>query len=425
MANNLAAANNIAKTNTIAAADNITVTDNITVADNIAVTTITATDKIRSNDIVVLTSFPESFYSPIREAFKAKYPDIRLRFINKKTPALMAHLEQRRNPNADLIWLSSPDAMAQLAMAGFIQQSHTFAWSQFGFFWNTERLEQINLPTPTSWEVITSDSFQYQVAMSAPSRSGTNHLVIELILQQYGWKEGWKLLLKLGGNLSTITARSFGVREGILRQRFTVAPVVDFFYRSALANQAPVGFYPFPNSPLIPAQIGIIKQSPSNPTRHIFVDFILSDEGQALLSQPNINRIPFKIGVEMAQKSGTSAFNSELSARRYHTVNALFDQWITGRLDALHRFWTMWNHLQQYPLTSSQQQTLNETWASISQIPVEEGVASDPTLNQKLSSVHRYEDFYQRITEQWQSQMNAELEAAIAELEQLSREVSP
>lgn len=380
---------------------------------------------IQSNDIVVLTSFPESFYSPIREAFQDKYPNTHLRFINKKTPALMAHLEQRRSPNADLIWLSSSDAMAQLAIAGFIQQSHTFAWSQFGFFWNTERLEQINLPTPTSWEVITSESFQNQIAMSAPSRSGTNHLVIELILQQYGWEEGWKLLLKLGGNLSTITARSFGVREGILRQRFTVAPVVDFFYRSALANQAPVGFHPFPDSPLIPAQIGITKQSPPNAIRHTFVDFILSGEGQALLNQPNINRIPFKVGVEMAEKSGTSDFNSELSASRYHTVNALFDQWITHRLDALHRFWVTWHHIHQQPLSSPQKQKLDDIWASISQIPVEEGVASDPTLNQKLSSVHRYEDFYQRITGLWQSQMNADLESAISELEQLSREVSP
>jgi phosphoglycerate transport regulatory protein PgtC len=78
-------------------------------------------------NIVVLTSFPESFYSPIEQAFSTQYPEHPIHFINKKTPALMAHLVQQRSPQPDLIWLRSSDAMAQLEQQGFIQQSHTFA----------------------------------------------------------------------------------------------------------------------------------------------------------------------------------------------------------------------------------------------------------------------------------------------------------
>ncbi|CCN73522.1 ABC transporter substrate-binding protein [Vibrio nigripulchritudo] len=375
-------------------------------------------------NIVVLTSFPESFYSPIEQAFATQYPEHPIRFINKKTPALMAHLVQQRSPQPDLIWLSSSDAMAQLEQQGFIQQSHTFAWSQFGFFWNADRLAALGLPEPDSWETLTTPLFENQVAMSAPSRSGTNHLVIELVLQQYGWDEGWRLLLKLGGNLSTITARSFGVREGIIKQRFAVAPVVDFFYRSALASQAPVGFHPFPDTPLIPAQIGLTKQEKPS-SRNVFVEFLLSENGQSLLSLPSVNRIPNQTGLEMAAKSRTTAFNSQLSASRYHTVNALFDQWITHRLDDLHRFWRLWYQVHQHPLSSVQQKQLAQVLADIGQIPVEEDVAADPTLNEKLSTTNRYEDFYQRITGLWQDQMSKQMAKGITTLERILAEVSP
>jgi ABC-type Fe3+ transport system substrate-binding protein len=49
------------------------------------------------------------------------------------------------------------------------------------------------------------------LVISAPSRSGTTHLTVETILQAYGWEKGWALLLNAGGNMGSITDRSFGV----------------------------------------------------------------------------------------------------------------------------------------------------------------------------------------------------------------------
>ncbi len=46
--------------------------------------------------------------------------------------------------------------------------------------------------------------------MSSPSRSDTNHLMVESLLQQKGWIKGWETLLTTAGNLVTISSRSFG-----------------------------------------------------------------------------------------------------------------------------------------------------------------------------------------------------------------------
>ncbi|MBV7299443.1 ABC transporter substrate-binding protein [Enterovibrio paralichthyis] len=219
-----------------------------------------------SDTIVVLTSFPETFYTPIKSAFEKSHPSLKLQILNKKTPAVIQHIARKRAPSPDLIWISSADAMATLQAKSMIEEPVTFAWSQFVFFWHQDKLRQLNTPSPATWEDLLRPDFTQEIAISAPSRSGTNHMMIEMILQQYGWERGWAFLSQLGGNLATVTARSFGVREGVIKQRFTLGPVVDFFYRSAVAEGHPVGFQPVPNTPLIPAQIALTQGDKRNPS---------------------------------------------------------------------------------------------------------------------------------------------------------------
>lgn len=371
---------------------------------------------------LVLTSFPESFYSQVEQAFKQRYPDSTLQIMNKKTPALIAHLMQQREPKPDLVWVSSSDAMALMQQLGHIDDPVPFAWSHFGFFWHNSALRADSLPEPTGWASILSPEFVGKLALSAPSRSGTNHLVVELILQQYGWQKGWQVIAQLSGNLATITARSFGVRQGIIKQRFAIAPVVDFFYKNALESGHDVGFFPLPNAPLIPAQIAYVTGSRSAEGQ-VFIDFLLSDFGQQLLSSPQLNRISLKQGQSLQQDRGNYQFDEQLSASRYHLVNRLFDLFITERLSDWQRFWALWYQLEQAPLSEQQRLLLMNIKQRVIDVPIDESVATDPALNAKLSPIHRYDSFYQRMTQTWQRELGLQLSSALVELEQLNQQV--
>jgi hypothetical protein len=50
-------------------------------------------------------------------------------------------------------------------------------------------------------------------------------------------------------------------------------------------------------------------------------------------------------------------------------------------------------------------------------------VATDPALNAKLSPIHRYDSFYQRMTQTWQRELGQQLSSALVELEQLNQQV--
>jgi len=374
-------------------------------------------------ETVVITSFPERFYSQVSQQFKREYPSSDVRFINKKTPALIAHLMQKRQPEPDLVWVSSSDAMALMQQAGYIQAPLTFAWSEFGFFWHQEALASNNLPQPDSWETLLSPQFEGKVALSAPSRSGTNHIVIELILQQYGWQEGWALIAQLSGNLATITARSFGVRQGIIKQRFAVAPVVDFFYKNAKDEGENVGYAALPNTPLVPAQIALSANTQQTAAAQQFIDFLLGDSGQRLLSSPSLSRLSLK---QAASQNGHSVnrFDQQLSAERYHLVNRLFDAFVTERLTSLQTFWHAWHEIDRRELNVEQHAELQQIFRQVTQIPIDESVARDPKLNQELSPNNRYSNFYQRLTTQWQEELTQSLNDAIERVERLSLDVT-
>lgn len=371
---------------------------------------------------VILTSFPESFYSHVAKEFKASYPDSSLQFMNKKTPALIAHIMQQRQPTPDLVWISSSDAMSLMEKMGYIETPVTFAWSRFGFFWHNDMLARHSLDQPSQWSSLLAPEYSGKVALSAPSRSGTNHLVIELILQQYGWVQGWQLIAELSGNLSTITARSFGVRQGIIKQRFAVAPVVDFFYKDAFESGYDVGFSPLPNTPLIPAQIANVSGTSTHDGTK-FIEFLLSKTGQELLSSPQLNRIPLEQGNAIQLSQQAYRFDAQLSASRYHIVNRMFDLFVTERLADWQIFWMLWHKNNLSQLSHDQRIELNQIRSKVLEIPIDESVAVDPVLNSKLSPVNRYEHFYKRVTASWQSDLAAALSEAIGKLELLALQV--
>ncbi len=375
-------------------------------------------------EVVIITSFPEQFYSHVYQQFKHENPNNDLRFINKKTPALIAHLMQKRQPEPDLVWVSSSDAMALLQRMGYIQKPVTFAWSEFGFFWHENVLASYHLPRPEGWETLLLPEFEGKVALSAPSRSGTNHIVIELILQEYGWQRGWEMIAQLSGNLATITARSFGVRQGIIKQRFAVAPVVDFFYKNARDEGENVGYSALPNAPLVPAQVALSQFSQQTKLAQEFINFLLGESGQQLLSSPSLNRLSLKQAQSKDNTRLQNAFNEQLSAERYHVVNRLFDAFVTERLALLQMFWHVWHDLNNLELTQAQRKELQDIYQEVTQIPIDESVARDPTLNQELSPNNRYSNFYQRITTQWQKELTQSLHLAIENLERLNLDVA-
>ena len=330
----------------------------------------------QARDVVIVTSFPKELFETYKKTFEAKNPGINVVINSKQTNAGVTYLrETRTKPEADIFWVSAPDAFQTLDADGLLEKYAPpkeimsrippkignfpihdpegkyfgFAISGYGLMWNKNYLKAHRLTAPKEWTDLTNPRYYNHLIISAPSRSGTTHLTVETILQAYGWEKGWSLLLNAGGNMGSITERSFGVPEAVISGQYGIGVVIDFFGLSAIASGQPVEFaYPSLTS-VVPASVGIVKNAPNPQEARAFVNYLLSEAGQTVLFSPEIARLPVIPDLyakapkdypnPFKKKMGGVDFNDELSSGRRDVVNSLYDHIITFRHKELREAW--------------------------------------------------------------------------------------
>jgi len=323
--------------------------------------------------VTVITSFPKELTAAYKAAFEKRNPNIKLEILNKNTVAGIAFVrETAEGQRPDVFWASAPDAFEVLKRDRLLAKASDVANPQvpakignypindpegfyfgqalagYGIMVNTRYLKANKLESPKEWTDLLKAQWFGHVAMTAPSRSGTMHLTVETILQGEGWDKGWTQILQMAGNSAQITERSFGVPDGINNGQFGAGPVIDFFGLAGKYSGFPVEFvYPQMTS-VVPANIALIAGGKNAAEARTFIAFSLSREGQEILLEPKISRLPvlsysafggkipagYPDPVAIAKRSKVN-FNSDLSEDRYSVVTSLFDQTVTFRLKEL------------------------------------------------------------------------------------------
>lgn len=321
--------------------------------------------------ITVVTSFPDDMTSVIEKAFEAAHPEYNLEVLNKATSAGVTFVQETQGNNTtDLFWVSAPDAFEVLKGSGLLAKPELsvegipdvigtypmndpdghyfgFAVSGYGIMWNERYMKAHDLEPAREWADLEKPEYFGHVGMSAPSRSGTTHLTVETVLQGEGWDQGWADWKRMAGNFATVSERSFGVPDGVNTGTFGMGIVIDFFSFSSRASGFPVDFaYPEVTA-LVPANIAVVKNAPNEAGAIAFVEYLLSPEGQQVLFDPAIMRLPVNPESYANAPDGipnpfvgddikaTVKFDVDKSGARYYVVSSLFDVLITYRLDDL------------------------------------------------------------------------------------------
>ncbi|MDO8418408.1 MAG: extracellular solute-binding protein [Rubrivivax sp.] len=323
--------------------------------------------------VTVVTSFPKELTQAYKSAFEKANPTIKVEILNKNTVQGIAYVRELPvGQRPDVFWASAPDAFEVLAGQNLLDNIADLAnkavpakvgnypinnpkglylgqaLAGYGLMWNTRYMAANKLPAPAQWADLLKPVYFGHVAMSSPSRSGTTHLTVETVLQGEGWDKGWSQMLQIAGNCAAITERSFGVPDGVNNGQFGIGLVIDFFGLAGKYSGFPVEFA-YPNvTAVVPANIGLVAGGKNAAEAKKFIAYTVSAEGQELLLDPKISRLPilppeamkgkvpagYPNAFEIAKRAKVS-FDSELSESRYNVVSAMFDQTITFRLKDL------------------------------------------------------------------------------------------
>lgn len=313
------------------------------------------TPPLAAQDLRVLTSFPLD----VSDAYVAMWdriaPDAGIRVLNKNTVAGINEILRGNSRGFDVFWASSPEAFELLSrnnsfMDGAVCGAdgpgavEPFALSSVGW----ARRSDSSMFMPADWNDLLKPMYRDQVAMARPARSGTTHMMVEQLLLVRGWDDGWAYLLELAGNLSTLTARSYGVPDGVKNRRFEIGLTIDFL---AQAQRDVVDFRYGRPIVLAAAQIGILKGGASLDKACDFVRMVLSREGQLALLSPEIARIPYDAavraevkdqlpdGIAEALQLSWLDYDAQMTSDRYWAVNTLFDLLIAEPLVMRRDLW--------------------------------------------------------------------------------------
>lgn len=320
----------------------------------------------------VVTSLPKELSSAYKAAFEKHYPNVNVEIQQRGTQAAVTFLrETRSKSSADIFWASAPDAFEVLKSEGllekFVPQEEGvparigeypindpegyyagFALSGAAIMWNSRYVRANRLAAVKSWDDLAQAQMFDHVAMAMPSRSGSTHVTLETMLQARGWKDGWALIKSMCGNMRLITERSYGVPDGVTSGQFGYGIVLDYQALAARGAGFPVEFAHPSDTTIVPSNIGVVKGGPNAEAARQFIEYMLSEEGQMVLFQPKVGRLPVRPASYQKAPAGTPnpfeiawgskggfKFDVDMSEKRYAVVDTLFDQTITFQLDAL------------------------------------------------------------------------------------------
>lgn len=222
----------------------------------------------------------------------------------------------------------------------------------FGILCNAEVLKIIQAPLPKTWEDLTQPLFHSWLASSDPRKSGSSHMIYEIILQAYGWEKGWDVIFGLGQNIRSFGAQSNqpakDVESGEVACAFAYDTQAWWAQQKYGADAMPL-VLPEGLTALAPDAAGILRGAPNKTIAEHFMDFLMSDEGQRLWIKPkgsiggpkqyNLARMPVipsiykESGPKLTnfnpfQWQNSFVFESDKASRRWNILNDLLGVFI-------------------------------------------------------------------------------------------------
>lgn len=277
-----------------------------------------APNKAAGGKLVLYSAGPQKLADNIVNGFTAK-TGIEVEMFQGTTGKILARMEaEKANPVADVVILASlPSAQAlkadgltlpypEAANADKLNKEWSDAdgnyfsssASALGIVYNSKL---VTTP-PTSWAELATSAWKDKVNIPDPTLSGSALDFITGYLSANGEK-GWDLLNAYKANgVAMAGANQEALDPVITGAKSIVAAGVDYMAYSAKAKGEPLDIvYPEEGTVISPRPAAILKSSPNVENAKAFIDYLLSDEAQKLVTDAYL--IPGREDIEATNRA--------------------------------------------------------------------------------------------------------------------------
>lgn len=252
-----------------------------------------------ADTLTFYTAGPGGLADALADAFQAE-TGITVNVFQGTTGQVMARLEaEEANPQADVVvsasWGSAEDmfergllleytsAHAEM-IPDFLKHSHYAAQgvSALAMVWNT----QSDVPRPSEWADLTDEVYRDLITMPDPSQSGAAFDLVAGLEASMG-EQAWDLLAALAGNDMIVPGPNAAALNPVLQgAKAVVFGAVDYIsYGQAASGETIEVITPASGTVIAPRPMMILQSTQNPDAAKAFVDFVLSDAGQALVAE--------------------------------------------------------------------------------------------------------------------------------------------
>ena len=276
------------------------------------------------------------------------------------------------------------------------------ALSGFGIVYNKWVVDKMKFSPPVEWRDLADRRYYSWVGAADPRNSGTMHIMFELILQAYGWEEGWRICTGLAANSRSFSKGASDIPKMVARGDIAYGLAIDFYGWAEVSEAGDdlVGMLLPRDLTIISADCIAMLKGASHPVEsQRFIEFTLSEYGQKLFFlrkgapggpvEQELNRMPVRPDLYDLYQSqsnvrqnpfdapNTMQFDQERSGRRWMLINDLFGIACIDKRELLQAAW---------------QKTTNPSSSAWRRLPITEAQAdslalhvwSDPILKNRI-----------------------------------------
>jgi iron(III) transport system substrate-binding protein len=248
-------------------------------------------------DLVLYTSQPNEDAQATVDGFMTANPGVSVDWVRDGTPKIMAKLQaemQAGNPVADVLLIADVVTLERLKQDGKLlayvspEAAHYDAslFDPEGYYYSTKLITtgiMYNTAAsmkPTRWADLAKPEARGLVSMPSPAASGAALIHAQTLAAVPGL--GWDYYRALAGNGATASGGNGGVLKAVASGEKAYGMVVDYLPLREKAKGAPVAFvFPDEGVSAVTEPVAIIAGTPHAETARKFVDYVLSEAGQA------------------------------------------------------------------------------------------------------------------------------------------------
>jgi iron(III) transport system substrate-binding protein len=315
----------------------------------------TAFSQAIENEFYLITPVSKDVHDPMLKAFaayaKKKWNvDLKTSAMPQGTPVAYGQIvEWKGRPQADVFWGGEGILFDRLAKQGLLDklQVPDKMWREipasigkpvglplkdpkkfwvgtmlepYGIIYQPKLLKRLGVQIK-DWDDLLNPKLKGQIAQCTPDRSSSSHASYEVILETDGWEKGWAWLTKLSANTGIFTARSRDVPNVVSKGEFAVGFAVPSYMAFAeVLNGYDIAFVYPKNAYVTPEPMAVLKGAPHPKAAHAFIEFLLSEEGQKLVSSMGVYPITAKYKVQ-----GPAGSNQEKAVAFTGGIRSFFD----------------------------------------------------------------------------------------------------